>query len=64
MDENEIHTFTSDQFLMLNRYTLPEDLNKYIVEMAEYLFSTDELKTITAANLDPTKIAFMSSKFF
>lgn len=59
-----MYTFTADQQLLLARHILPEDLNKYIVDMALVLFDEENLKNTTAANLEKTKISFISSKLF
>lgn len=61
--EADMFTFTPPQLLLLSNYILPEDKNKYAVEMASFLFTPDELDNTTAANLDSVKIAFISSKY-
>lgn len=47
---------------LLTRHVLPEDMNKYIVEMASNLYSKEDLQSKTAAQLEKTRIEFMSSK--
>lgn len=60
---SEPFRFTAEQKLLLARFVLPEDINKYVGEMATFLFTEDELKSVTAANLDSMKVAFMTRKF-
>lgn len=62
MANKEMYTFTAEQQMLLARYVLPEDINKHVVQMASFIFRKEEMTNITAANLDKSKIAFMSSK--
>lgn len=60
--DSELYKFTAEQQMLLGRFILPDDANKYVAEMASFLFDATELKTKTAAKLEPSKIAFMSRK--
>ncbi|XP_037037480.1 uncharacterized protein LOC119075193 [Bradysia coprophila] len=58
---NQAYTLSSEQEMLLGRFIMPDDMNKYITELAGFLFTPEELKTISSANLNPSKIAFISS---
>lgn len=53
---------TAGEQLLLTIHILPQDNNKYVCDLASFIFDPEEFTNKTTANLDKAKITFISSK--